>query len=153
MVTNCLIVWLNYHKKWNNVYKWFLNILITQSISLLMQSSYQLIPLPPTTPYEFHWLLFPLSFHSLFNFVSSDVEWEWLIILNYSYLQNVVFNSNYWPYSQILISCLPTNCGMSLDTYISGSKLFVRYYIRGECREGDNCRFSHDSKDVPVSIT
>ena len=66
---------------------------------------------------------------------------------------NVVFDSNYWPYSQILISCLPTNCGMSLDTYISGSKLFVRYYIRGECREGDNCRFSHDSKDVPVSIT
>lgn len=108
---------------------------------------------PPPTPYEFHWLLFPLSFHSLFNFVSSDVEWEWLIILNYSYLQNVVFDSNYWPYSQILISCLPTNCGMSLDTYISGSKLFVRYYIRGECREGDNCRFSHDSKDVPVSIT
>ena len=40
-----------------------------------------------------------------------------------------------------------------LETYISGSKLFVRYYIRGECREGDNCRFSHDSKDVPVSIT
>lgn len=114
MVTNCLIVWLNYHKKWNNVYKWFLNILITQSISLLMQSSYQLIPLPPPTPYEFHWLLFPLSFHSLFNFVSSDVEWEWLIILNCSYLQNVVFDSNYWPYSQILISCLPTNCGMSL---------------------------------------
>ena len=27
---------------------------------------------------------------------------------------NVVFDSNYWPYSQILISCLPTNCGMSL---------------------------------------
>ncbi|KAJ7325359.1 hypothetical protein OS493_029908 [Desmophyllum pertusum] len=27
---------------------------------------------------------------------------------------------------------------------------FCRYYIRGECREGDNCRFSHDSKDVPV---
>ena len=28
----------------------------------------------------------------------------------------------------------------------------VRYYIRGECREGDKCRYSHDSRDVPVSI-
>ncbi|KAK2569939.1 hypothetical protein P5673_005800, partial [Acropora cervicornis] len=26
---------------------------------------------------------------------------------------------------------------------------FCRYYIRGECREGNNCRFSHDSRDVP----
>ncbi|XP_068675364.1 uncharacterized protein [Montipora foliosa] len=27
---------------------------------------------------------------------------------------------------------------------------FCRYYIRGECREGNHCRFSHDSRDVPV---
>lgn len=59
MVTNCLIVWLNYHKKWNNVYKWVSNILITQSISLLMQSSYQLILLPPIPLVNFIDCCFP----------------------------------------------------------------------------------------------
>ena len=32
------------------------------------------------------------------------------------------------------------------------SVFHIRYYIRGECREGINCRFSHDSRDVPVSV-